>query len=279
MIQQSFQTKKPTLYLISTPIGNLKDMTYRAVEILNLVDIIFAEDTRTSGVLLKHYHIKKQLISYNDQNETIKSELILSALKEDKDVALISDAGTPLISDPGYEVVRVAIDQGFHVVAIPGASAILAALVTSGLVVQPFVFSGFLPRKQQELINLLKKYQTREETMVFYESPKRIQKTVQTMYEVLGQRKVVFARELTKMFESIDRTTLEEAKDVKMEERGEYVIVLEGNKQKEDDNLSVEAYMALLLGKGMDEKEALKVVAKAKGVSKRDIYKIYKIDK
>jgi 16S rRNA (cytidine1402-2'-O)-methyltransferase len=279
MIQQSFQSKKPTLYLVSTPIGNLKDMTYRACEILNLVDVIFAEDTRTSGVLLKHYHIKKQMISYNDQNEEIKSELILNALNENKDIALISDAGTPLISDPGYEVVRMAIEQGFHVVAIPGASAILAALVTSGLVVQPFVFNGFLPRKKQELINLLKKYQTYEETIIFYESPRRIQKTVEIMYDVLGQRKVVFARELTKLYETIERTTLEEAKSVKMEERGEYVIVLEGNKQKEEKHMSIESHMALLLAKGIDEKEALKTVAKAKGVSKRDIYKIYKIDK
>lgn len=276
-MQKSFKEEKSTLYIVSTPIGNLKDMTFRAVEILSQVDAILAEDTRTSSVLLNHYHIRKPLISYHDFNKEEQSKRILTMLEEGKHLALISDAGTPGISDPGYEIIHEVIEAGFHVVSIPGASAILAALVTSGLMIQPFTFLGFLPKKVQALKEVLKTYEQRIETLVIYESPNRIQKTLAYMFDVLGNRNISIARELTKTFETIIRTNLSEAIQMEHITKGEYVIIIEGEKELSSfEDESIDSHFKRYIKKGFSEKEAIKSVAKDRNVHKNEIYQIIK---
>ncbi len=278
MIQRSFQDDKPTLYVVSTPIGNLKDITYRAVEILNEVDAILCEDTRTSKTLLSHYHIHKQLISFHDHNKTEKTQDMIALLNEGKNLALISDAGTPGINDPGYELIQEVIRQGYHVVSIPGASAILAALVVSGCLIQPFTFIGFLPRKNSSKKEVIESYHQRIETLVIYESPLRVKKTLEDLYDILGDRQIVLARELTKMFETITRTSLKESLSLEIDTRGEYVIIIEGSKETYDSSLSIKDHVLQLIDEGYDEKDAMKMVAKKRQITKSDVYKAYKIN-
>ena len=278
MIQRSFQDEKPTLYVVSTPIGNLKDITYRAIEVLNQVDLILCEDTRTSKTLLNTYDIHKPLISFHDHNKIDKSADIISLLEEGKNLAIISDAGTPGINDPGYELISEVIEKGYHVVSIPGASAILAALVVSGCLIQPFTFIGFLPRKQSHKKEVIESYITRTETLVIYESPLRVKKTLEDLYQVLGDRKLVLARELTKMFETITRTTLKESLSLDIDTRGEYVLIVDGSKESYDDSLSIKDHVLQVLKEGYEEKEAMKLVAKKRRITKSDVYKAYKIN-
>lgn len=278
MIQRSFQDEKPTLYVVSTPIGNLKDITYRAIEVLNQVDVILCEDTRTSKTLLNTYDIHKPLISFHDHNKTDKSADIISLLEEGKNLAIISDAGTPGINDPGYELISEVIEKGYHVVSIPGASAILAALVVSGCLIQPFTFIGFLPRKQSHKKEVIESYITRTETLAIYESPLRVKKTLEDLYQVLGDRKLVLARELTKMFETITRTTLKESLSLDIDTRGEYVLIVDGSKESYDDSLSIKDHVLQVLKEGYEEKEAMKLVAKKRRITKSDVYKAYKIN-
>lgn len=277
-MQKSFKEDKATLYVVATPIGNLKDITLRAIDILNEVDYILAEDTRTSSVLLSHYNIKKRVMSYHEFNKMDQENQIISDLNEGKHIALISDAGTPGISDPGYEIIQRVIEEGFHVVSIPGASAILAALVTSGLVIQPFTFIGFLPRKLSEQKEVLKHYISRSETLVIYESPLRIQKTLQTLYDVLGNRRLSIARELTKAFETIIRTTLREATTMEMNLKGEYVIIIEGNQETDKPMLDIKSHYLELIKEGYPSKEAMKIVATKHNVPKNEVYRMVKID-
>lgn len=277
-MQQSFREIKPTLYVVSTPIGNLKDMTYRAVEILKEVDLILAEDTRTSGVLLSYYGIKNKLMSYHEFNKIEQLESILKILEEGKNIALISDAGTPGINDPGYEIIQSVIDHGFYVVSIPGASALLAALVTSGLIIQPFTFIGFLPRKASEQKNILSEYIKRKETIVIYESPQRIEKTLQTLYHVLGNRHLSIARELTKAFETIIRCELKDAITMEMNPKGEYVMVIEGDQTPDLPALSPKEHYLSLVKEGVPSKEAMKIVSEKHHLPKSEVYRIVKID-
>ena len=193
-MQMSFKENKATLFVVSTPIGNLSDMTLRAIETLKSADMILAEDTRNSGKLLKHFNIDTQMMSYHAFSDENKEKEILELLSQQKNLALISDAGTPGISDPGYGIITKAIENGYHVVAIPGASAILAALVSSGLVMQPFTFIGFLPRKQSERQSLFNQYKQRPETLVIYEAPLRIEKTIQDLYEAISNYKIAVCR-------------------------------------------------------------------------------------
>jgi 16S rRNA (cytidine1402-2'-O)-methyltransferase len=278
LIQRSFQDEKPTLFVVSTPIGNLKDITYRAVEVLNYVDLILCEDTRTSKTLLNTYDIHKPLISFHDHNKADKSSDIISYLEEGKNLAIISDAGTPGINDPGYELISEVIEKGFYVVSIPGASAILAALVVSGCLIQPFTFIGFLPRKQSHKKEVIESYITRTETLVIYESPLRVKKTLEDLYQVLGDRKLVLARELTKMFETITRTTLKASLSLDIDTRGEYVLIVDGSKESYDDSLSIKDHVLQVLKEGYEEKEAMKLVAKKRRITKSDVYKAYKIN-
>lgn len=277
-MQKSFETSQKKLYIVSTPIGNLSDMTYRAVDVLKMVDVILAEDTRNSGILLKHYKIETKMMSYHEFNKNEKEKLILEMLDDGKNIALISDAGTPGISDPGYEIIKSAIDQGFDVISIPGASAILTALVSSGLVIQPFTFIGFLPRKKSEAKALLSTYVLRKETLVIYESPLRIDKTNILLREILGNRKVSYARELTKKFETIYRMDLDKTMSETFDNRGEYVIVIEGNKEEIVYENSIADHVKKYMDLGHDEKEAMKLVAKDRKISKSDVYREYKIE-
>ena len=276
--QESFRNNKNSLYLVSTPIGNLSDITYRAIEVLKQVDIIFAEDTRLSKILLDHYGINKKTFSYFDHNEIVSGDKILNYLKEGKEVALISDAGTPGISDPGYLIAKEAIKEGFNVVSIPGASALLAAIVVSGLALQPFTFIGFLPRKESEKKAALEIYKYRKETIIIYEAPTRINNTLKTIYDILGNREIALAREMTKKYETIYRGYLSAFIDAEIVLKGEFVIIIEGNIS--DDafkDLSIINHITLYLRQGYDEKEAMKLVAKDLNISKSEVYKEYKI--
>ena len=277
-MQKSFKENKPTLYVISTPIGNLKDITLRAIDTLNEVDYILAEDTRTSSVLLSHYKIKKPMVSYHEFNKLDQENKIISDLNDGKHIALISDAGTPGISDPGYEIIKKVIEEGFHVVSIPGASAILSALVTSGLIIQPFTFLGFLPRKANEQTETLSLYVNRKETLVIYESPNRITKTLQKLFEVLGNRKIAIARELTKAFETIIRTDLKDAVTLEMNPKGEYVMIIEGSNETSKPQLDVKSHYLELIKEGYSSKDAMKIVADKHNIPKNEVYRIVKID-
>ncbi|WP_162163923.1 16S rRNA (cytidine(1402)-2'-O)-methyltransferase [Acholeplasma hippikon] len=277
-VQNSFQVEKNKLYIVSTPIGNLSDMTFRAIETLKEVDLVLCEDTRVTSKLLMHFEIKAKLESYQKYNETLKADEIISKIKDGLNVALVSDAGTPLVNDPGFTLVRLAVENEIDVVPIPGASAMLSALSASGLVPQPFTFVGFLPKKQSEIEIVLSKYVKREETVVFYESPLRISKTLRIMYDVLGERKCVLAREITKKFETFYRGMLSEMHELEFDERGEYVILLEGHIQTEkEQTIDIDQLMGELIASGREEKEALKIVAKKLGVHKSEVYKAYKI--
>jgi 16S rRNA (cytidine1402-2'-O)-methyltransferase len=276
-MQNSFTQNKPTLYIVSTPIGNLSDMTYRAVEILKSVDMIFAEDTRTSKVLLNHYGIETSYQSYHEHNKFEKIPIILNLLEAGKNLALISDAGTPLVSDPGNDLVQSVVENGFYVVGIPGASAALTALVSSGLIAQPFTFIGFLPKKQKAMKDELNKYKLYETTLIIYESPNRIKETLEAMYEVFGNRKISLARELTKKFETIIRSDLESVQTMELDTRGEYTLVVEGFAE-DLSNLTINDVYNTMVKNGIDPKDALKLTAEKLGIPKREVYQKIKIE-
>ncbi len=273
--QKSFHNENQTLYLVATPIGNLDDMSFRAVKILNSVDIIYAEDTRVSGKLLKHFEIKKPLRTYHDFNKEVKTEEIIKNLNNGLNIAMISDAGYPLISDPGYFLIREAIKENINVVSIPGATALLTALVVSGIPPHPFFFYGFLDNKEGKRKKELERLVNYKETIIFYESPHRITKTIKNMFEVFGERDLVIARELTKRYEEIIRGTtlsLQEITDLK----GEIVLVLHGKKDGViESNLSVLEEVNSLIESGFSSKEAIKQVAKNRNIPKNDVYMEY----
>ena len=218
-----------TLYIVSTPIGNLKDATYRSLELLSDVDLIAAEDTRRTGVLLKHYEIKTPLTSFNSYNQAKKSDRLIARLKEGHNLALVSDAGTPGVSDPLYHLVRAALAEYVPVVSLPGPSAVLVALTVSGLPVNRFVFEGFLPRKKGRK-KLIEELVQEKRTIVLFESPHRIAKTLNELYQAMGDRKAVLARELTKIHEEVIRGTLEDLAVVAEEQKlkGEITLVISG---------------------------------------------------
>lgn len=271
---------KGVLYIISTPIGNLEDITLRALKVLEEVDLIAAEDTRHSLKLLTHYGIKKPLMSYWSEREKIRAEEIMSKLREGISVGLISDAGTPGISDPGAVIVKSAIDEGIEVVSIPGPSAAIAALSISGLSTEEFTFIGFLPPKKGERLKALNALALEPRTLVFYEAPHRLLDTLSGMEETLGaERRVAIAKELTKMHEEVFRGTITQVLEGLTEEHtkiaGEYVIVLEGKKKGEKaPDVFEEALFEVkaLMKKGMGRKEAVKTIAETYGISKKDLY-------
>lgn len=285
--QKSSLHEKNCLYLVATPIGNLEDMTMRAIRILKEVDVIAAEDTRNTKKLCNFYEITTPIISYHEHNLEIGGEKILQKLREGKSVALVSDAGLPCISDPGKDIVEKAIKEDFAVVPIPGANAALSALIASGISPQPFYFFGFLHRNKKERILQLKKLAKKEETIIFYEAPHRLKETLKDIEEVMGDRKIVLARELTKKFEEFLRGTVKEAIEWASENdiRGEFCIVIEGNDNQDElennetfywHHLSVTEHIEFLIKeKNMSSKEAIKQVAKERGLNKRDVYQMY----
>ncbi len=277
-----------TLYLCATPIGNLEDMTFRCIRILKEADLIAAEDTRNSIKLLNHFEIKTSMTSYHEYNKVEKAQVLVQKMKEGLDVALITDAGTPAISDPGEVLVRLCQQEGITVTSLPGAAACITALTLSGLSTRRFCFEGFLPSEKKEKAEILGLLAEETRTMILYEAPHRLVRTLKELYEALGERKLTICRELTKKFETVMPTTLEGALAFyeTEEPRGEYVLVIEGKsllqiKQERQEgflNLSIEEHMKRYEGEGMERKEAMKMVAKDRGISKREIYQ-YMLDK
>lgn len=277
------------LYLVATPIGNLEDMTMRAIRILKEVDWIAAEDTRNTKKLCNYFEITTPLLSYHDHNQQVGGERILNLLREGKRIALVSDAGLPCISDPGADIAAKAVSEGFAVVPIPGANAALSALIASGLTTQPFFFYGFLSRNKKERKAEITQLQKRQETIILYESPHRLKDSLRDMQTIIdGNRSVVLARELTKKFEEFLRGTIDEAVSwaEQNEIRGEFCIVLAGNEEEQKDGsetswwekLSIEEHVnSIIEEKQCTSKDAIKEVAIQRGLSKRDVYQNYHV--
>lgn len=271
-----------TLTLCATPIGNLEDMTYRAVRLMEEADFIAAEDTRHTKKLLNHFNIHTRLISYHEHNKIEKGPELIRLLKEGKNIVLVTDAGTPGISDPGEDMVKLALEEGITVTSAPGAVAGITALIISGQVTRRFIFEGFLPSQKKEKAQVLERLKNETRTVILYEAPHRLVKTLEELYEAVGNRGITVTKELTKKYETVFKTTLEGAIQFYNEEepRGEYVLILAGKDEQELQeeikqewtSMSIEDHMQFYTDKGMDEKSAMKQVAKDRGVSKRDIY-------
>ncbi|MBY0223303.1 MULTISPECIES: 16S rRNA (cytidine(1402)-2'-O)-methyltransferase [Sporosarcina] len=282
-------TEAGKLFIVGTPIGNLEDMTYRAIRILQEVDFIAAEDTRNTIKLCNHFDIHTPLISYHEHNTRVAGEKIIEYLKTGKDIAIVSDAGMPCISDPGTDLVKLAIEQEIAVVPVPGPNAAVTALVASGITPQPFLFWGFLARQKKEQKEQLKKLQRYEETLLFYEAPHRLKQTLRNLTEQFGEeRKIVMARELTKRFEELLRGTLAEAVEWAdtHEIRGEFCLVVEGNCNVQEEvieewwtELSIKDHVEQVIEqKEIRSKDAIREVAEARGLGKRDVYQAYHVD-
>lgn len=271
------------LYLVPTPIGNLKDITLRALEVLESVDLIAAEDTRTSLKLLNHFNIKKPLFSYHMHNEQGKSEDIINKLKEGINIALITDAGTPGISDPGAVVALRCIEENIEFEVLPGATAITTALVYSGLDTSKFVFRGFLPRENKDRKPIIEELKNIRDTIIIYEAPHRLISTLEFLLENLGDRKISACRELTKLHEEIYRSSISKTIQYFSENRprGEFVLVIEGKTEKEIkaekealwSDLTIEEHLVKVIKRGIDKKEAIKMVSKERGIPKKEVYK------
>lgn len=272
------ETKKGKLYLVATPIGNLEDITFRAIKTLKDVDLIAAEDTRQTLKLLNHYDIKKKLISYHRHNEDIKTQILIEKIKEGNDIAIVTDAGTPAISDPGEEVVKAAIENDIKIIPIPGACALINALITSGLNTKEFVFYGFLPTNKKLRKEKLELLNTREETIIIYEAPHRIKETLKELQKSLGNRKIVIAKEITKLHEQFIRGNISEITEelTKIDNiKGEYIILIQGEKVEKQNNLNLltlEEHFNYYEKQGLEKKEIIKQIAKDRKVNKNEIY-------
>lgn len=270
------------LTLCATPIGNLEDITYRAVRLMQEADFIAAEDTRHTKKLLNHLDIHTRMISYHEHNKVEKGPELIQLLKEGKNIVLVTDAGTPGISDPGSDLVKLALEEGITVTSAPGCVAGITALIISGQNTRRFIFEGFLPVNKKEKAEVLERLKDETRTVILYEAPHRLVKTLESLNEALGNREITITKELTKKHENVFKTTLPKALEYYNEEepRGEYVLILAGRDEQEIKeeiqegwmNLSIEEHMNVYTSKGMDEKSAMKQVAKDRGVSKRDIY-------
>lgn len=270
------------LYLCATPIGNLEDITVRVLRVLKEADLIAAEDTRNSIRLLNHFGIKTPLTSYHEYNKIEKAYFLVEKMKAGENIALITDAGTPGISDPGEDLVRICYEEGIAVTSLPGAAACITALTMSGQKTRRFAFEAFLPRDKKERAEVLKEMEKETRTLIVYEAPHHLLKTLKELYQVLGERSVTVCRELTKKFEETRKSTLTEtiAFYETAEIRGEFVLVIEGKSrqelQKEEqkvwEDISLKEHMEIYEGKGLDRKAAMKAVAKDRGVSRREIY-------
>lgn len=281
-IQKSNLDTVSTLYLVPTPIGNFDDMTFRSVEVLKNVDIIYCEDTRVTKVLLSHFQISTPLKSYHIFNETERLEEILNNLNNGLNIALVSDAGLPCISDPGFLISKYVIENDYNVVSLPGASASLTALIASGLPNDKFYFNGFLNSKQSQRIKQLKALVDNKETIIIYEAPHRIKETLQDIYEIFGNRNIVIARELTKKYEEYIRGSIEEIINNVSDLKGEIVLIVEGCKEIQEiidlNKLSIKEHFDYYRQQGLDDNDAMKKVAKDRNVSKSVIYKEIKCD-
>lgn len=286
--QHSFTANqdKGILYLVPTPIGNLDDMTFRAINTLKEVDLIAAENPSHTQQLLNHFEIDTKKISFREDNKDYRIDELVQTLNDGQNIAQVSDAGMPSISDPGQELVKACVDNNINVVPLPGANAGLTALIASGLVPQPFYFFGFLNRKNSDQINELEELNQHNETLIFYEAPHRLNKTLKNMQKVFGaDRQAVLCRELTKKFEEFDRGSISELIEwtEANQVRGEFVVIVDGNKNSTQENqeqdelagLSIQEQVDLFIGKGMKTNAAIKEVAKLHKVKKQEIYNIY----
>lgn len=270
------------LYICGTPIGNLEDMTYRVVRVLSEVDLIAAEDTRQSVKLLNHFDIKTPLTSYYEHNKDVKGPQLIKLLQEGKDIALVTDAGMPGISDPGEDLIKLCYENDVPVTVVPGPTAVVTALVLGGLNSRSYIFEGFLPRNKKQRTEVLERLVDESRTTVFYEAPHHLVDTLESIYKTVGDRNIAVARELTKKHETVNRGTVGEVLEYfkKNEPKGEFVLVLEGKdkeKIKEDkiasfEEMTIEEHFNMYIEQGMSEKDAMKQVAKDRGIGKRDVY-------
>ena len=275
MIQKSYDNS-PTLYIVPTPIGNLEDITIRAINILKEVDIIFAEDTRVTKQLLNHFNIQNKLISSHLYNENQNEEKEIKYLKEGKNIAIVSDRGTPVISDPGYILVKNAIENGYNVVCLPGPTALIPALVMSGLSSGPFTFYGFLNSKESKRKKELELLKSTSYPIIFYEAPHRLIKTLNNIHEILGNRKIAIVREISKKYEEVIRGTVENILKAVENIKGEIVLIVEGNsKEPTFENISIKDHVDLYIEDGLTPNEAIKKVAKERNISKSIVYNEY----
>lgn len=270
------------LYICGTPIGNLEDMTYRVVRVLSEVDLIAAEDTRQSVKLLNHFDIKTPLTSYYEHNKDVKGPQLIKLLQEGKDIALVTDAGMPGISDPGEDLIKLCYENDVPVTVVPGPTAVVTALVLSGLNSRSYIFEGFLPRNKKQRAEVLERLVDESRTTVFYEAPHHLVDTLDSIYKTVGDRNIAVARELTKKHETVNRGTVGKVLEYfkENEPKGEFVLVLEGKdkeKIKEDkiasfEEMTIEEHFNMYIEQGMSEKDAMKQVAKDRGIGKRDVY-------
>lgn len=275
MIQKSFNDT-PSLYLIPTPIGNLDDITVRSLNTLKTVDVILCEDTRDTGLLLSHYDIKKKLVSCHEYNEDKIIDNVVSMLKDGLNIGLVTDQGTPIISDPGYIVSRGVIEAGYNVISLPGATAFVPALTSSGIEPSPFLYYGFLNSKSSKQKTELEALKNLKYTIIFYESVHRMKETLSNMLSVLGDRKIAVCRELSKIHEEIVRDNISNIIPLVDTMKGEFVIVVEGNKEIIDfSSLTISKHVKMYVEDGLSEMDAIKKVAKERGVAKSIIYSEY----
>ncbi len=269
------QKEMGTLYIVATPIGNLEDITLRAIKVLKEVDLIAAEDTRHTLKLLNHLEISKPLMSYHRHNEDVKTDILIKELKQGKQIALVSDAGTPGICDPGEEVIKKCIGEEIPIVPIPGACAMINALICSGLATKEFVFIGFLPLNKKNRKEKLEEIKNTTKTMILYEAPHKLETTLKDLKEIIGNRKIVLARELTKIHEEYIRENIDVLIEKAKELKGEFVLIIEGADKKEENDLlklSLQEHYAYYEKKGINKKEIIKQIAKDRNVSKNEIY-------
>lgn len=275
MSQKSYNDT-PSLYLIPTPIGNMEDLTYRTVSTLKFVDVLFSEDTRVTSQLLKSLNIKKKLYANHEHNEASNCDLIIKLLEEGKNVGLVSDRGTPVISDPGYELTKFVIEKGYNVIALPGATALIPALIMSGLPPMPFLFYGFLNSKESKRKKELEMLKKEKATLIFYEAPHRLIDTLKNMQEILGNRRISISREITKKFEEVYRGTIESVLSEVENAKGEFVLVVSGNTDTNDfSNLTILEHVNLYIREGHEVMDAIKLVAKERHIPKSEVYNTY----
>ncbi len=275
MSQKSYNNT-PTLYLIPTPIGNMDDITLRAINTLKEVEVIFSEDTRVTGILLKHLNIKKKLIANHEYNEIKNQKLALDYLSHGYNIGIVTDRGTPIISDPGYEIAKFIIDQGYNVVGLPGATALIPALIVSGLTPSPFMFYGFLNSKEAKRKKELENLKNIKATLIFYEAPHRITRTLENMLEIMGNRQISISREISKKYEEIYRGQIEDIKEQLVDAKGEFVIILDGdNTIKNYDNLTIVEHVNLYVDDEIALMDAIKKVAKERNINKSEVYNEY----
>lgn len=278
MRQKSYDDS-PSLYLIPTPIGNMEDITLRSINTLKMVDLLLCEDTRVTAELLHKLDINKKLIHSDDHNEDSLKEMVLSKLQEGLNIGLVTDRGTPIISDPGYKIVEFVSKNGFNVISLPGPTAFVPALTMSGINPSPFLFYGFLNSKESKRVKELESLKKLPYTIILYEAPHRISNMLKSLLQIFGNRKIALCREISKKYEEVIRGTIEEVLEIVDTLKGEMVVVVEGNLEQEDySSVTILEHIQLYLEDGLSEKEAIKKVAFERGIPKSVVYKEYHID-